>query len=405
MRILHVTEYITIDGVKPFERNRTGFGYLVASIAKSQVALSNDVTVYNIYSFADEYNYCGVRILNRSKLDCFKKLSFLTDINYLLCFLRLFKPRFTELFSVIFSCLNRSSFRKEILTGNYDIIHFHSVTIFSYPLLELVASKGLNFCVTLHGLNSFGHLHDRECNYRLERLFLWKAINLSWNVTLISSGIKKRIEKHFDRTVNFEVILNGVIECEKNLLHTNIPDQIFSSDRKIGLYLANISERKNQRYLISKFHQIPSQIREKVIILHAGEPSTEFSITELIEESGFIDQLFYVGYLSRSEVNVLLERVDFTILLSEDEGFGLSLIEGFAHGKPAMIFDDMDVANDILNIESSVSVSRSLEGLIEGLEQIVSNSWNKESIINFGKKFSMSNVASLYLNYYKEILL
>jgi glycosyltransferase involved in cell wall biosynthesis len=404
MKILHVSEYITIDGYLPYERNKTGFGYLVFSIAESQASFGNDITIYNNYVFSKELFYSGVRILRRSRTSFLRSLK-IVDILYLLSFIWLFKPSLSEFKLAVFSSLDRSAFRKVIADGNYDFIHFHSVSVFTLPLIDLIASQGGKFCVTLHGLNSFGHLKECMVDYRIERYFLDKAILYGWNCTLISSGLKRCIEDNLNLKVDFKIILNGIIKRSPLGSTIELPRTIFESGRKVGLYLGNISNRKNQRYLIENFKFLQPEIGTNVIILFAGGDSGEFDISELISNSGFSDQLIFIGRLDRKDVDSLLQLVDFTVLLSLDEGFGLSIIEGYSYGKPALLFDDLNAIDDVYFEDATVCVPRSLQGLSDGMKRIVLNKWNSEKIIELGKKFVMSNVSKEYLTYYQDQIL
>ena len=49
------------------------------------------------------------------------------------------------------------------------------------------------------------------------------------------------------------------------------------------------------------------------------------------------DNVFYLGYLSRNDVNWLLKNCSGTVLLYFCEGFGIPPLEGFGYGKPACV--------------------------------------------------------------------
>lgn len=49
-----------------------------------------------------------------------------------------------------------------------------------------------------------------------------------------------------------------------------------------------------------------------------------------------MENVFYLGYLSRNDINWLQSNCVATVLLSFCEGFGIPPIEGFGYGKPTL---------------------------------------------------------------------
>ena len=71
-----------------------------------------------------------------------------------------------------------------------------------------------------------------------------------------------------------------------------------------------------------------------------------------------------------------------------------------------VIFSDLDAVTDLYSANAMVLVeNRTVEDLAEGITLALEKKWNKEEIKNYAKKFSIENMAALYVDSYKGKLI
>ena len=94
---------------------------------------------------------------------------------------------------------------------------------------------------------------------------------------------------------------------------------------------------------------------------------------------------------------------DFNILASIAEGFGLSIIEALYFGIPSIIFNDIDIYEDIGKTSIIGIKNRTDEALAKGIEKMFLASWDSRKISKSFKKFDIEEMANKYLLNYKAI--
>lgn len=95
----------------------------------------------------------------------------------------------------------------------------------------------------------------------------------------------------------------------------------------------------------------------------------------------------------------------YNALVSIDEGFGLSFIEGFKHGLPAVSFSDLDAIPDIYDPKVMILADeRTDKCLAKAIEKLCHINWDCSYIKDYAKKFSYEKMADNYRSIYRDIL-
>lgn len=214
-----ITPYVTIAGRPEFERNKTGFGYMVHDIAFAVGALE-EVDVLATDSRGPSFNEEGVHYLKRSlwlfAKNLFKMLP-LKDAKSLLCSYSMCKGNRIRLWYYWMM----TGFVSQILAkGHYDIVHIHGCAYCNEFWMELCKKQRVKYIVTLHGLNSFSDTVRVEAAGKLyERDFLKRVVGGEIPITVISTGMKHIIEKTFGvcDCDNIRVVCNAFSFSEKTM--------------------------------------------------------------------------------------------------------------------------------------------------------------------------------------------
>lgn len=408
MKVLMLTSYVTLKGHSEFMRNQTGFGYMVYDIAKA-VAITEDVDLLATDSRGEGFKSDNVLFLKRSWW------LFLTHIFQCLpisSVRNLAKEypgmqRGTKL-RVLYYWLMTGYVRSILKRGNYDIVHIHGCGFVTELWIQVCKECSQKFVVTLHGLNSFSETVKLEpAGKQYERDFLRRVVDGEFPITVISTGMKRLIQKAFNvgDCENITVVCNSfnIPTDSTNLLvrkKYSIPD-----NAKVILYVGNISQNKNQVQMVRAFELLAEELKERTWVLFCGKDHTgDGVLKELISQSNYRSHLILCGGVEKTMMPAYYMAANGTALLSISEGFGLSLIEGMYFGLPSMMFKDMDAFEDIYN-EKAVLVPQNREdsAVAHTLETLLTMEWDKNSIKEYSKKFESKAMAEKYIEEYKMI--
>lgn len=111
------------------------------------------------------------------------------------------------------------------------------------------------------------------------------------------------------------------------------------------VYLSSFEKRKNHLLLIEAFAKIHSQTNRKLILAgRAGK--TLDTCNKMIQSLGLADKIILKIGISETEKIQLLQHADAFVYASENEGFGIPLIETALHNTP-LILNNIPVFNEL----------------------------------------------------------
>jgi len=408
MKILMLTSYVTLKGHPEFMRNQTGFGYMVYDIAKA-VAKTEDVDLLATDSRAEAFKSDDVLFLKRSLWLFLIHIFQCLPISSVLYLAKVYPgmQRGTKL-RVLYYWLMTGYVRSILKRGKYDVVHIHGCGFATELWMQVCRESCHKFVVTLHGLNSFSDTVKLEpAGKQYERDFLKRVVDGEFPITVISTGMKRLIQKTYNSgdCKNITVVCNSfnIPTDSTNLLvrkKYGIPD-----DAKVILYVGNISHNKNQEQMVRAFELLPEKLKERVWVLFCGKDNTGDSVLEdLISQSNRRNHLILCGGVEKAMMSAYYMAANGTALLSIAEGFGLSLIEGMYFGLPCMMFKDMDAFEDIYN-DCAVLASQNREDSVVAhtLGTLLTMKWDENAIKEYSKKFESKAMTEKYIDVYKMI--
>lgn len=210
MKILMITPYVTITSRPEFCHNITGFGYMVYDIAKA-VAKIEQVDVLCTDSRGEGFVQENITFLARNFWVIFSNIYHCLPISILIRLKKQYRMSRGAFLRLFYYWLISGYVRKVIKKGNYDVVHVHGCG-FSGTLWDAVCKKcGVKIVYTLHGLNSFSETVLMEpAGKKYERDFLQQTADGLHHISVISTGMKKIIEKTYNKQCeNIVVITNS----------------------------------------------------------------------------------------------------------------------------------------------------------------------------------------------------
>jgi glycosyltransferase involved in cell wall biosynthesis len=225
-------------------------------------------------------------------------------------------------FQLLPTCL---SIRKIVKKINPDVIHCHD-----HKLFPFFANRKAKTCLTVHAVD-------------LPVLFLKQYRKIFAISVSVQQNIKKRTG------IEAEVIYNG-IETGEYLSRTNYDFNPGNDLFRIVFVSRLCPSQKGQdvaieavRLLLEKYPELP------VKLFFIGEGDALELLKNLAAEKKVAEHIVFYGQADRSWIKKNLK--DFMLLIQPSlcEGFGLSIVEGFAGGLP-VIASNIDGPKEIIDV-------------------------------------------------------
>ena len=346
MKVLFVTPYLYSEELPGFQRNRTGFGILLEQMAE----YIGDRCELSIFSnvITPEARCHEARILSHTWSDVFRSAGCKGALAGVGAFFHASTSLSSRLHDSYYR-MNCAALRRAIAETQPDLIHCHGIGETLRWYYDVCRESGVPTVMTLHGLNA--QLPQvSKADAMSEVTFLREADAAHWPVSLISSGIKKRLYREpYSLTdgASIDVILNGVAMHPAVDLPGLREEYGLSADALLCVCAGSVCDRKNQAQLVRAYELLPAEIRGRLHILLVGPIDESYPIREEIARLTAPSHVHLLGFVPQPKLLSLYRIADITVLPSKDEGFGLSLAESFVQGTPSVTFADLDAAEDL----------------------------------------------------------
>ena len=392
MKVLFVTPYLYSEALLGFQRNRTGFGILLEQMAE-HIGSRCELSVFSNV-ITPEARCHEARILSHTWSDVFRSAGIKGTLAGGGAFFHASGPLSSRLRAGYYR-MNCAALRRAIAETQPDLIHCHGIGEALRWYYDVCRESGVPTVMTLHGLIA-----------QLPQVS--EADAAHWPVSLISSGIKKRLYREpYSLTdgASLAVILNGVAMHPAADLPGLREEYGLSADALLCVCAGSVCDRKNQVQLVRAYELLPAEIRGRLHILLAGPIDESYPIREEIARLTAPSHVHLLGFVPQPKLLSLYRIADITVLPSKDEGFGLSLAESFVQGTPCVTFADLDAAEDLYDpCAMLLCHERSDEALSAAIVQALETVWDQDAIRRHGRNFSLDAMADRYLAWYQSIV-
>lgn len=192
-----LTPYVTIDSIPEFSKCKSGFGYMVFDIARS-VAKLEQVDLLASNSRGNAFTLDDVHFHKRSFLLFIRYAYMALSVVFIFKLWNSYKVWGRPLLKLLYYWLISGYYSHVIVSGNYDVIHIHGCGLYTELWMQICKKCKQKYIVTLHGLNSFSDTVQLEpAGKQYERDFLKRVTEGEIPITVISTGMKKLIEKTY----------------------------------------------------------------------------------------------------------------------------------------------------------------------------------------------------------------
>lgn len=434
MKVMIIAPYIYDDNIIEFTKNKTGFGIMVQNIVSSVAELENVVLLTRVITKGkNEKNF---KILSHTWGQFFsnaKLKDWLIGIKAFFANGVTVKDRARHVFYEV----DGGYVRKQIQMEKPDIVHIHGIGTITESYIRICEEMKVRYTVTLHGLIGLNDSVSAPVyEKQIERDFLIKAEKNNIPISVISSGMKARIEENYlgKKANNITVITNGTKKNDENDTKfireegtlTQEKFQEYYSDclnqndlypklsdiyaylqhskkngKKILFFVGNITKNKNQMQAVEILKN--TKVFENTLLVLWGREVDNGEVRKKIVEYQLHKNVILGGFNDR--MDIFWKFCDVNLFLSLNDGFGLPIVEGYMHGVPCVTFEDLDATQDLYYPEAMLKVKdRSNESVTDTLKTALDKNWKYEEIIEIGNMFSIDIMSEKYVNWYKEVM-
>lgn len=434
MKVMIIAPYIYDDNMIEFTKNKTGFGIMVQNIVSSVAKLENVVLLTRVITKGkNEKNF---KILSHTWRQFFSNAK-LKD--WLIGIKAFFANGVTvkDKARHVFYEVDGGYVRKQIQKEKPDIVHIHGIGTITESYIRICEEMKVRYTVTLHGLIGLNDSVSAPAyEKQIERDFLIKAEKNNIPVSVISSGMKARIEEKYlgKKANNITVITNGTKKSDENDtkfireegtltqekfreyysdclkqndLYPKLSDTYAylqyskKNGKKILFFVGNITKNKNQMQAVEILKN--TKVFENTLLVLWGREVDNGEVRKKIVDYQLHKNVILGGFNDR--MDIFWKFCDVNLFLSLNDGFGLPIVEGYMHGVPCVTFEDLDATQDLYYPEAMLKVKdRSNESVTDTLKIALDKNWKYKEIIEIGNMFSIDIMSEKYVNWYKEVM-
>lgn len=240
-------------------------------------------------------------------------------------------------------------------------------------------------------------------------------------IIAVSNSIKKDIEDTFGVGSKAEVIYSGLDKRffdEPEIGSERVLGK-FGIKKKYILFLGTIEPSKNITRMLQAFASFKDKkIKQKakagkkkdfdyqlVIAGKRGWLAKEY--VQIVRDLGLKKDVIFTGYIIGDELVPLLKNAKFFVLPSLYEGFGMTVLEAFAAGAPAIVSEVSSLTEVAGNAARFVN-PLDVDGITEAMDEFAQNEELRNSYRQKGfeqaKKFDWDKVAKETIEVYNQVV-
>ena len=252
---------------------------------------------------------------------------------------------------------------------DFDVIQVH-VHRHPHVNLALWARGKRSVPIILHGHGPFfSRRFLGQVKARIYNLYDWIAKRALFErldkIIALTEFEKMRYVKLGADVDKIVVIPNAASDdCFEPVDPTPLIKKYDLSGKRLMLYLSILSKFKRPDLLIQALAQVLKKVPDAFLLLVGPDEGMIDSIRQMARQLGVENHYKWIGRLQGIEKHQALEAGEFLLLPSDEEPFGLVILEAMAHARPVVGSDTIGPRELIRHGETGFVVNRGSVGQI-----------------------------------------
>ena len=288
-------------------------------------------------------------------------------------------------------------YHKTIKEVKPEYIHLHGVI--SVIFFEIWNIKKYKVIATIHGLSGQDKLIPNFQNFQKMEVDLCQK-PLKFVVFISSEVLKNWVQAYGEPIWKKEVILNAYNE---NLFYCTKENTISNKNYLNIATIGSISLLKGQNRVLEAIKLIKIK-NIHYLCIGNGKRNEIKALIEFAKKNNISFES--TGYLPPEGIREKLLNVDYMILPSSSEGFGLVFLESIACGVPVILPKNLPIVKEenLLSVKNSILIEdESPEAIAKTLLNLNSYSFIKEEVSKTVLNYTWDKVAQEYINLFQKL--
>jgi glycosyltransferase involved in cell wall biosynthesis len=275
-------------------------------------------------------------------------------------------------------------------------VHFHNAWISGVFIPLPKPRKGsVRTVATFHGVNA--HFERQPVRQAMHRWMARRLVKHGTILTSVDRGNLSRAETLLGMSTKmFQVVPNGIPETPIRGCPRLNGSKVFT----VG-HVGSITTAKGWQILINAIRQLRNRGLPIQAVL-AGRGAEAEQARQLAEENR--DWIEFRGFVARPR-EMVMKDLDALVLMSEQEGLPMAIIEAFSVAVPVVATPVGGVSEAVTDGRNGFLVPRSAEALAQVLERLIMDPGLHASIAaqarrDFEGKFEISGIVPRYHSAY-----
>ncbi|MEA0552163.1 N-acetyl-alpha-D-glucosaminyl L-malate synthase BshA [Lysinibacillus irui] len=285
-----------------------------------------------------------------------------------------------------------------------DVLHVH----YAIPhavcavLAREMSGRDIGIVTTLHGTDISVLGQDSTLSQAIKY-----GIDKSDIVTTVSQALKEQTYELIDTVKPIETIYNFVDEREYFPRNSgNLKEQFgIQEDEKVLIHVSNFRKIKNLPHVVDAFMKIRANMKAKLLLV--GDGPEKHRVMDQVKGSPYMKDVLFLG--KQENLAELYAISDLKLLLSQQESFGLVLLEAMACGVPCIGSNvggipeviDHGVDGYIVELGDTDAVAEYATQLLQDEEQLLR--FREAAIRAVSEKFHSTKIVKQYENLYEKV--
>lgn len=245
---------------------------------------------------------------------------------------------------------------------DYDIAHIHAAFSVMSSLAAHICRKNAVEYI-FRPLGTLSNFSMGDGSSTLKKIYFnlleKKTLEQARAIHVTSEAEGKSIEHKLGKKGSIVVI--GIPEEA-----THITPKTKRSERLILGFLSRIHPKKNLELLFKAMANLQNPVH--LLIAGTGERKYENSLMHLADRLDITDSIEWRGFISDREKPDFFDAVDFLILPSKHENFGIAVIEALSYGRPVIISNNVDTAAQVQSYRCGIITEPTDKGIFKALK-------------------------------------
>jgi len=249
-------------------------------------------------------------------------------------------------------------------------------------------AKKIKTITIIHDLMA---ITERKNYSRMKQLYNFirhKTYSRANKIVAVSNNTKNELKRLLNINENSIVVIPNV-------------SSFFVNREKIDsyfLYIGEMRKNKNLKNTILGFMMYKKNTNSNIKLIICGNKKNEYkSLFNLVCENDFQEEIVFTGYISNQEKEKYFSGTKGLVLLSDNEGFGVPVIEAMINYIPVLL-SDIPIMHEVSNDAAIFVNQNDISEIANGFE-ILSGKINNDVFINacdeIKKRYSVENFVEL----------